>query len=187
MEDRKIEDWINYYKKVKHDFEELKNRYPFSELILPPTAKPSQAKIMSIAVEKRLIDTINGKRDDFLGAYSKQIFLEIPLDYTQSGCIVYGGKWINVDSIKPQDIHLYRKNKHFHNSAYGYELCVGIPESFSHMRNVILEAVRTADNLLVAYERVQTGESTDLILHAYSHGDTGRNEYAKDRKKCTLR
>ncbi|MEG0835763.1 MAG: hypothetical protein RR413_10005 [Christensenellaceae bacterium] len=187
MEDQNKEAWIGYYKKVKHDFEELRKRYPFSELILPPTVKPSQAKIISIAVEKRLVEAINGRQNDFLGTYSKQIYLEIPFDYAQRGCIVYGGKWIDVSNLKPRDIHLYGNKKLLINNPYGYELCVGTPESCSHMRNVILEAVRTADNLLVAYERVQTGESSDLILHAYSHGVAGRNEFVKDRMKYVLR
>jgi hypothetical protein len=57
------------------------------------------------------------------------------------------------------------------------------PESFPLMKNVILENIRTAENMLIAYERVMAGESETLDLIAYSHGDKGREQFKKNRKK----
>ena len=72
-------------------------------------------------------------------------------------------------------------------NKFGYKMCVGTPEAFSSMKNVLLEAVKTADNMLVAYERVQSGTSDRVILNAYSHGDIGRKEYQNDRKRYVPR
>jgi len=51
------------------------------------------------------------------------------------------------------------------------------------MENVILENIRTAEKMLMAYELYQTGETKSLELNAYSHGTKGINEYAKDKKR----
>ena len=112
---------------------------------------------------------------------------KIPLDYRSSGCLVYGGKWIDERKIPAKDMHLFHSNNRLVENRFGYKMCVGTPESFSFMKNVLLEAVKTADNMLVAYERVQSGTSDRVILNAYSHGDIGRKEYQNDRKRYVPR
>ena len=175
--------WQNYYSNVLSDYSGLKDVYPFSWLLIPPTVEPSLASVSVIAVNKSIIDSVGGKPEDFKGEYSKQIFIEIPLDYRGRGCYVFGGKWIDESKLPAKDVHLFHSNNRLVENRFGYQMCVGTPESFSSMKNVLLEAVKTADNMLVAYERVQSGVSDRVILNAYSHGDTGRKEYRNDRKR----
>ena len=68
-----------------------------------------------------------------------------------------------------------------------YSLCVGLPESFPLMKNVILENVKTAENMLIAYERVMTGVSNTLELIAYSHGEHGSKEFQHNKLRYTSR
>ena len=88
---------------------------------------------------------------------------------------------------QPHDCRLAElyNDQHFYdiNSHGKYQFCVGVPESFIYMKNVILENVRTADKMLVAYELFQTGQTNKLELLAYSHGDKGQKEYKNERKK----
>jgi len=91
---------------------------------------------------------------------------------------VYGGKWIDTKLVKEKYQHFNGKRK-----DGCYLFCVGVPESFPQMENVILENIRTAEKMLIAYELYQTGETRSLELNAYSHGTKGINEYAKDKKR----
>lgn len=179
--------WQTYYSRVIEDYSGLKEMYPFSSLHILPTAKPSFATITVIAVNKTVIDAVNGNQEDFTGEYSKQLFLELPIDYRERGCKVYGGKWINKSKFSVKDIHLFHSNSQLIENKYGYQMCVGTPESFPFMKNVLLEAVKTAENMLVAYERVQCGLSDRVILNAYSHGEAGKEEYRKDKKRYVPR
>ena len=179
--------WQNYCRMVLEDFSGLKKEYPFSYLLIQPTAEPSLALASVTAVNRNIIEAVNGRPEDFQGEFSKLIHLEIPLDSRSSGCLVYGGKWIDERKIPAKDMHLFHSNKQLVENRFGYKMCVGTPESFSSMKNVLLEAVKTADNMLVAYERVQSGTSDRVILNAYSHGDIGRKEYQNDRKRYVSR
>lgn len=176
-----------YYVSVKQDFEELKTEYPFAMLTIPPTVEPSLASITVIAVNNVIIDAVCGRPEDFIGEYSKKLRIEIPEDYKTVGCRVFGCGWFDESKFKNKDIHLYHRGNKLIENAHGYEMCVGTPESFPMMKNVILEAVRTADNIMVAYERVQRGETDKVILNAYSHGDAGREEYRRDKKRYKSR
>lgn len=112
------------------------------------------------------------------------MYIVVPLDYKSNGCQVYGGKWIDTKSLDEKDNHFFHgKDSRLLLTDHGLKFCVGTPESFHEMKNVILEAVKTADNMLVAYRKLQTGESSSLELKAYSHGDKGREEYMHDRKR----
>lgn len=175
--------WSFYYSKVIHDFTELKAVYPFSYLIIPPTMKPSIASIRALAVNRVIVDAVEGCLEDFTGEYSKEIYMDIPLNYWITGCGVYGCKWFDEKKFKPKDIHLFYSGNQLVENKYGYKMCVGVSDSFGHMNNVILEAIKTADNILVAYERVQSGLSDSVILNAYSHGLAGENEYLNDKTR----
>lgn len=179
--------WSFYYNKVFHDYTELKAVYPFSYLIIPPTVEPSIASIRAIAVDQVIVDAVDGCPEDFIGEYSKEIYIDMPLNYWTTGCRVYGCKWFDEKKFKPKDIHLFHSGNQLVENKYGYKMCVGISDSFPHMNNVVLEAIKTADNILVAYERVQSGLSDSVILNAYSHGDAGKNEYLNDRSRYISR
>lgn len=166
-----------YYSSVTADFRELKCRYPFSKLIILPTVDPYEAMIKVTAVEKSIIEELCATEEDFTDDFSKRIDLIIPPDYKEHGCRVYGGAWINLDNLPKKDVHCFSILPDGR-----WELCVGTPKSFSSLRNVILECVRTADNMLVAYERFQKGNTNELMMIAYSHGDEGKQEYEKDRR-----
>lgn len=175
--------WSLYYETVFHDYNELKAVYPFSSLLIPPTTKPSLASVSVIAVSKEIIEAVDGQPEDFMGEYSKGIHIDLPMGYWNTGCNVYGCKWIDESKFKSKDIHLFHSGNKLIENRYGYQMCVGTPDSFKSMKNVLLEAVKTADNTLVAYERVQCGISDRVILNAYSHGDAGKVEYQNDRRR----
>ena len=173
-------DWPSYYRNVLSDFREMKTFYPFSFLIIPPTVNPVEAEVHVIAANKRLIARTEAIEDDFKGIYSRELHLIIPVNYRQCGCKVYGAKWLDTKRFQYKDIHFSKSNKQVN---LGYELCVGPPESFQYMDNVILENVKTAENMLIAYERVMIGDSKTLELIAYSHGNEGKEEFKRDRHR----
>ena len=82
-----------------------------------------------------------------------------------------------------------KKDLHFYDdklpNPHGYLMCVGLTESFPLMKNVILENVKTAENMLIAYERVMTGVSSKLELIAYSHGDAGKKQFRRNKARYT--
>lgn len=170
------EQLAEFHKSVRRDYEEMRDEYPFSHLSLPPSVPPC-ARIQVIAASASLIGEVRGVREDFLGAYSKKLVVKVPIDYRSIGCEVYGASWVRLTDLA-------REDRHFHDSCQltkdGFRLCVGVPESFPLMDNVLLECVKTADNMLVAYERVMRGETSKLELIAYSHGLAGIREFRKD-------
>lgn len=178
-----INEWRNYYKSVHDDYKGLNSAYPFSELSIYPTVDPQLAIIRVVAVNKTFIEKLRACKSDFITDYSKELYVSIPLNYKDTGCDVYGGGWINPDAFKDSDLHFYQNDVSPFDCFKGYKLCVGTPESFKDMKNVILECVRTAENMLIAYERVMRGDSDVLNLVSYSHGDVGRNEYKLNKKK----
>ncbi len=174
------DDWKSYYSNIEMDYKELKIYYPFCNLLIPPTVKPEHATIRVVAANSGLIRQANAIETDFLGEYSRELLVEVPIDYRESGCKVFGANWVDISRLEQKDIHFYANSK---KPPYGFELCVGIPESFPLMKNVILENIRTAENMLIAYERVMTGTSKKLELIAYVHGDRGREQYQNQQKK----
>ena len=163
----------------------MKIIYPFSYLTILPTVSPSIATIKVIAVTADLIAETYSIKSDYLGEYSKELHIDIPINYRKTGCVVYAGKWIDISKCKYEDIHLQQERGRYICTRYGYSLCVGTPESFSNLENVLLENVRTADNMLVAYERIMRDEADRLELNAYAHGDAGRIQFKNSRKKYT--
>ena len=176
---------VNQYRQYRshllRDFHALIVQYPFSTITFLPTVNPSPAILKVIAVHKELIDEVMGASSDFTGIYSKELFIVVPFDYHKNGCDLYGASWVDLNRLEIKDWHfLYecRKTKH------GFKLCVGVPESFHLMNNVLLENVKTAENMLIAYERIMRGETSVLEdLKTYSHGKAGRSEFINDKKR----
>ena len=167
-----------YYQAVKRDFGELKKEYPFSTIYLPPTRLPICVSLRVVAVNLKILQLSSGEEADFLGSYSRELKLEVPFDYMEVGCNIYGGKWIREEMIHEADRHFYGKEKD------GTRLlCVGTRNSFRKLRNVILENVKTAENMLIAYELVQKGIKSKVELIGYAHGHKGEIEYEKDRRR----
>lgn len=117
---------------------------------------------------------------DFTDEYSRELHIEIPVNYRENGCKVYGAGWIDPKKFENKDIHFYSRARL---QPDGFELCVGTPESFPMMKNVILENVKTAENMLIAYERVMTGASDHLDLIAYAHGENGRKQFQQNKTR----
>lgn len=173
-----VENWNSYYRDVIADFYGVKQYYPLSFLVIRPVVLPELAQIQVVAANRDLIDATKAVKTDFLGDYSRELRIVIPLEYREIGCEVYGLKWVDTTKLRYEDIHFYM-DKRLGN--YGYKLCVGTPESFPKMKNVILENIRTAENMMIAYEKIMTGTSSKLELIAYDHGDAGRKQYNKNR------
>ena len=167
------ERWSYYYSKVIRDYRELKAEYPYSQLTIPPTLAPSLASLRVVAANIELIQRVNANEKDFTRNYSRELYVIIPMDYVEKGCKVY---WA-IKKIRNRDKHFYKNEKY---DLFGYELCVGTPDSFPLMPNVILENIRTAERMLIAYELVMTGVTNHLKLIAYSHGDSGRRQFIND-------
>ena len=171
------ENKAQYLDNVKKDFQELRSVYPFSTLIILPTAEITEAQVKVVAANKGLIEELLAEQSDFTGEYTRELKIVIPFDYKDAGCNVYGGAWIDLSKIRDAD-------KHFHKKVDdGLQFCVGVPGSFVKLSNVLLENVKTAENMLIAYEEIQRGKNHRLNLNAYSHGDRGKNEYEHDRTK----
>ena len=151
MEKQEI-DYRKYYEDVKKDFDELKIEYPYSTMFMPPTVEPEEIRLRVVAVHRDIIRASRAEEEDFLEEYSKELQIEIPWDYKKQGCKVYGGVWLQEELIQEADRHFYEKRK---NGTR--EFCVGVNKSFRTLNNVILENVKTAENMLIAYEQVQRG------------------------------
>lgn len=175
--------WNKYYEDVKEDLEGAKKKYPFIEMTVLPTREPQPIIITAIAVEKRIIDATLAKKEDFIDEYSKRIVMQVPYNYKEEGCTVYGAKWLEISRIPKEDLHINSCEM----TQDGYEMCVGIPKSFPLMKNVILENIRTADAMLVAYEKFMRGIDDSLNLIAYAHGDKGKEQFEKNRRRYTSR
>lgn len=176
--------WNKYYEDVKRDVEEARKKYPFIEMTILPTREPQPIIITAIAVEKRIIDATMAKKEDFIDEYSKRIIMQVPYKYKEDGCIVYGAKWLEISRIPKEDLHIYSPEMM---TKDGYNMCVGTPESFPLMKNVILENIRTADAMLVAYEKFMRGIDDSLNLIAYAHGKKGRDQFVRNGRKYISR
>ena len=178
---------------IQNDFEELVRSYPFSSIVFFSDISKYVACIISVAASVELIKAVNGKEKDFTGDYSKKIYLFIPCDYKVFGCQVYGYGWIDLNCITNADKHFFvdtvdigrgiikKQFQKFLLTPFGYRMCVGVPESFSRLKNVLLESIKTADNLLTAYEMIMRGLRNSLAVHSYSHGNLGRKEYVDEK------
>ncbi len=173
-------DWKQYYVDVLTDFRELKENYPFSNLTILPTNEPALATIRVVAANKKLIEMTGAVETDFTDEYSRELRIVIPTDYRENGCKVYGARWVDLKKFEDKDIHFCN---HAQLQPDGYELCVGTPESFPLMKNIILESVKTAENMLIAYERVMTGYTDSVELIAYAHGNKGRKQFQQNRAR----
>lgn len=171
-------DYRKYYEDVKKDFEELKTEFPYSRMYMPPTVEPKQIRLRVVAVHRDIILASRADEEDFLEEYSKELQILIPWDYKKQGCKVYGGAWLQEELIQEVDRHFYEKGKNGMR-----EFCVGVNRSFQTLKNVILENVKTAENMLIAYEHVQRGITPRAKLIGYAHGDKGERDYERDRKK----
>ena len=178
------ESWEPYYECVKMDFAELKEHYPFSTMINPPTQRANVLYIQTVAANKELIEKLCATESDFTNAFSRKLLVVVPANYRSIGCDVYGAGWVDMERLREED-------RHFNHPRIltkdGYRMCVGIPESFGNLKNIILENVKTAENMLIAYERFQTGVTDHLGLIAYSHGAKGIEEYRRNKAKYTSR
>lgn len=167
-----------YYSSVFRELEELKSEYPFVKIVFEPTVEPKPIRAQVIAVSNDIIRSTLAKEADFLGPFSKALEVIIPFSYKTEGCEIYGGEWINIKDIEV-------KHQHFNGKRDDGKLlfCVGVPDSFETLDNVILENIRTADKMLVAYHLLITGKTKNLELKAYNHGKRGIDEYRKSKAK----
>ena len=178
------EKWQSYFETVKQDFAELKEHYPFSVMINPPTQTANLIHIRTVAANKELINRINATEADFTKVFSRNLLIVVPREYKSIGCEVYGAGWVDLEKLREEDRHFNRPRIL---TKDGYRMCVGTPDSFNNLKNVILENVKTAENMLIAYERYQIGITDHLELIAYSHGEKGREEYRRSKTKYTSR
>lgn len=166
-----------YYKQAKKDIVELKEQYPFTKIFLPPTMKLQPFQLDIIAANKDLINISHTSEENYKGKYSRRLKVIVPFDYQKNGCKVYGASWVDLNKIPQKDLHFNDM------SDDEYLLCLGVPQSFTCMQNVILENIRTAENMLIAYELFMRGETKKIELIAYSHGKEGEYEYKKRKRK----
>lgn len=79
------------------------------------------------------------------------------------------------------------KDQHFNGKENGkFLFCVGVPQSFSILKNVVLENVRTAESMMIAYESYQRKITDKVELIAYSHGEEGKMSTTKAQDDIEL-
>lgn len=166
-------EYKKYCQKVRRDMEELKREYPFTKKILIPSVNPEPIRLDVVAANIRLIRECNAEENDFKGEYSRELKIIIPYDYTVNGCKIYGAPWIDLGKIPQKDLHFNGKERD------KFLFCLGVPQSYIRLKNVLLENVKTAENMLVAYESFQRGLTDRVELIAYAHGEEGKIEYEK--------
>lgn len=165
-----------YYEDVSNDLIAVRDYYPFTQQIAYPLSNPGEIELNVIAVNKNILQHLNGKKEDFINEYSKELKVIIPFNYKTIGCKIFGGKWIDEAIIPSKERHFYSKLP-----DGNFELCIGVPQSFQNMKNPILEAIKTAENMMLAYEFVQKGISTKIDLYSFSHGGKGIEEFKKEK------
>lgn len=173
-----VNDVIDYDRSVAEDISELKTIYPFTTYSCYPTTTKKPITIKVIAADINLIQKTCATKEDFLHEYRKDLEIIVPFSYKETGCIVYGGQWLDLNKIPSECRHFFQKCEDGR-----FSLCVGVPDSFKLMKNVILENVRTAANMLNAYEFYLTGKTKKLELIAYAHGQKGIYEYYEKKEK----
>ena len=162
-----------YFYAVNRDIIEASKYYPWINEIYVPTVVPTTRVYEVIAVNKKIIDLTKAEREDFTEDYSKKVYIIVPPDYPFCHCLIFGGQWIKEYKLQAEDVHfkeLFDGIKFF---------CVGVPKSVLNFSNIILENLRTVENMLIAYELYQKGKSSRLELLAYSHGEEGKLEYER--------
>lgn len=128
-----------------------------------------------IAVSSNIFDTFNTEKKNKyvkhtsskVQKYGEDCYYEMPISKL-TGSIDYSESLI--------------ASKDYANNGK-YLFCVGVPQSFIHLKNVLLENVRTAESMMIAYESYQRGITKKVNLIAYSHGEKGKNEYNRNRKQ----
>ena len=170
-----------YYNDVYKDYCELNEIYPFCKVEFPPIETFGEVIITVLAANIDLVKETMANESDFLGTYSKKLTVIVPKNYQQNGCFVYGGQWIDAMVIPDKDRHWFMWDDKFN----AFKLCVGIPSSYKYLSNVILENVRTAENMLIAYENYMKGTTNNLQLLAYDHGIAGIKQYEAQKHKYT--
>lgn len=167
-------EYLEYESNVLKDIDEVKEVYPFSKIIRFPTNNFSMYGLSTIAVSKEIIDETNGKEGDFIRDYSRRLTIEIPFNYKNKGCNIFCENWAKSDKIPYSD-------RHFNEIGNRTTMCVGVPNSFKDLDNVILENIKTADNILEQYAEYLQGSSKTIRLRAYSHGKKGEQEYEQEK------
>ena len=167
-----------YFENVSNDLIAVKAYYPFTQIIAYPFSNPGEIELKVVAVNKNILHNINGKKEDFTNKYSKELKVIIPYNYKSTGCKIFGGKWFDETIIPSKERHFYSKLP-----DGDFELCIGVPQSFANMENPILEAIKTAENIMLAYEFFQKGISTKINLYSFSHGGKGIEQFKKEKIK----
>ena len=167
-----------YYEDVSNDLIGVREYYPFTQIIAYPFSNPGEIELKVIAINKNTLQHLNGKKEDFINKYSKELKVIVPFNYKITGCKVFGGKWFDEAIIPSKERHFYSKLR-----DGNFELCIGVPQSFKSMKNPILEAIKTAENIMQTYEFFQKGISTKIDLYSFSHGGKGIEEFQKEKNK----
>ena len=169
---------------ILQDYNELTKHYPYASIKFQKLGSVEYGLIRVIAVKKKIIDKTLARKEDFLDEYSRELFVVVPHGYRSRGCIVQGAKWLDLTKIPKSDIHLLPWGITLFDRyvKLGYNLCIGVQESFADLKNVILENVRTADHILTAYENFMRGDTNRIKLFGLKHGKEGSKEYSKFKK-----
>lgn len=174
-----LKSYNSYLSRVENDFFELKKIFPFVSEVIIPTTYSYRTKVYEIyLVNKTLITTLGITKQYCINNFEvRKIIVFVPFDYNKKGCHIVINKEIDITKIPNEHKHF---NEYY---ADGYELCAGVPDSFEELDNVILENCRTAENYIIQIDSFINEEIEDIKLIEYSHGDEGKVEYGREKKK----
>lgn len=169
---------LTYYNEVFDLLRKIECSYKYFRIILLPTLRPTLIGCEIIAVNNTIINSTHATKFDLTNEFSKEVWIVIPTKYKTNGCDVYGGEWIDETKIDNDSKHFYKLE-----DFSFYKFCVGIDEEMAKSKNIVLENIKTIENVLVEYEKMMVGLCKSYEGLHYSHGLEGIYEYRRKNKK----
>lgn len=180
--------------KIKRDFRELIQHYPFSQMIL---VDKKEIHFEVYAINKKEIDQLRIKKHKISNdKYSRRLYIIIRNNYRDSGPIIYSmEKWKSLNLIPYESKHFYdKKELKYENGTFkidtpgfsagkGYLTCTSVSIANKNMGNPLLENVKSAEMMLISYELFLRGINKTIVLRQYSHGDEGVEQYVREQRR----
>lgn len=174
-----INQYNEYLKNVSKDIARLKDYYPFIYEVIIPVNNSLINKVYEVyLIDKNMIDDLSLTENYIINKLNnRKVLLIIPTDYKNNGAKIILDKNLKIDRIPDKHVHI---NGYYRD---GYEFCAGVPQSMINLNNVLLENCRTAENYIVQVNSYLNNEANEINMIEYSHGDRGREEYDREKRR----
>ena len=180
--------------KIKRDFRELIQYYPFSQLAF---VSDKEIHFEVYAINKKEIKQFKLSKSIVENEkFSKRIYLVVNSDYCYEGPAVYSmEKWPQLDKIPYENKHFYNFKNYFYKNGFlydyyphfrkgrGFLTCTSVSKANKAMHNPLLENVKSAEMMLTSYELFLKGINDTIVLRQYKHGDEGVRQYDDEKRE----